>query len=79
MNVMESLIGLRIEKLDNGEYLATSEDLPGLVAQGKSISETIDIARDVAKKLIDSMVEHGDPLPLKSAGKSIETKIAIPA
>ena len=34
-------------------YLATSESIQGLVAQGRTISETLEIARDVAKKLLE--------------------------
>jgi len=45
---VEKLLNLHIEKLPEGVYLATSEDLPGLVAQGKTIAETLEIARDVA-------------------------------
>lgn len=45
---------LHIEKLPEGVYLATSDDVQGLVAQGRTIQETIEIARDVAKKLISS-------------------------
>ena len=51
---MEHMIQLHIEKQPEGVYLATSEDVQGLVAQGRTIQETIEIARDVAKKLIES-------------------------
>ena len=51
---MEKIINLHIEKLPEGYYLATSDDLQGLVVQGKTISETLEIARDVAQKLIES-------------------------
>lgn len=51
---MEHMIQLRIERLPEGVYLATSGDVQGLVAQGRTIRETIEIARDVAKKLIES-------------------------
>ena len=50
---MEKLINLHIEKLPEGFYLATSDTIQGLVAQGRTISETLEIARDVAKKLIE--------------------------
>ncbi len=33
--------------------MATSDEIQGLVAQGRTIQETIEIARDVAKKLIE--------------------------
>jgi predicted RNase H-like HicB family nuclease len=51
---MEKVVNLQIEKLPEGFYLATSENLQGLVVQGRTISETIEIARDVAKKLIEA-------------------------
>ena len=59
----EYRLHLQIMRLENGEYLATSDDFPGLVAQGRTIAETIEISRDVARKLIESHREHGDPLP----------------
>ena len=51
---MEKIINLHIEKLPEGYYLATTDDIQGLVVQGKTISETLEIARDVAQKLIES-------------------------
>ena len=60
----ESLISLEIESLPEGGYLATSTDLPGLVAQGRTIAECVEIAQ-VARKLVESYLERGDPLPAK--------------
>ena len=54
---METIINIHIEKLPEGFYLATSDDLQGLVAQGRTVSKTIEIARDVAKKLIEANQE----------------------
>lgn len=51
---MEHMIQLHIEKLPEGVYLATSDEVQGLVAQGRTIQETIEIARDVARKLIEA-------------------------
>jgi len=51
---MEKIINLRLEQLPEGVYLATSEEVPGLVAQGRTVAETIEIARDVAKKLLEA-------------------------
>jgi len=51
---MERIVNLQIEKLPEGVYLATSDNLQGLVVQGNSITETVEIARDVAKKLIEA-------------------------
>ena len=61
----ETMISIKIENLDEGGYLATSDTLQGLIAQGRTIAETIEIAQDVAKKLIESYIEHGDPLPFE--------------
>ena len=75
----EFVITLKIEKLEEGVYLATSDDLPGLIAQGRTIAETIEIAQDVARKLIESYIDHGDELPqtLKRDPDKITVKISV--
>ena len=55
---MEQIVNLHIERLPEGVYLATSEDIPGLIAQGRTITETVEIARDVAKKLLEAQAER---------------------
>lgn len=55
---MEVAIRLQLEALPEGYYLATSEELPGLVAQGRTIAETLEVARDVARKLIEARCEQ---------------------
>jgi len=59
----EYAIHLKIEQVENGRHLGTSTDLPGLVAQGRTVAETLEIAQDVAKRLLESYREHGDPIP----------------
>ena len=54
---MEHIVRINIEKLPEGYYLATSDDVQGLIAQGRTIEETLEIARDVAKKLIEAQEE----------------------
>ena len=47
---MKTLIQLNIEKLiEEGQeyYLATSDDIQGLVAEGQTIEEVIEIASDL--------------------------------
>ena len=46
--VAEWLVNLQVEQLPEGCYLATCASIPGLVAQGRTLAETIEIARDVA-------------------------------
>ena len=55
---MEKIINIQIEKLPEGVYLATSNSIQGLVAQGRTVSETIEIARDVARKLLEAKKER---------------------
>ena len=55
---MEHIVKINIKKLPEGLFLATSEDLQGLVAQGRTIEETLEIARDVAKKLLEAQEEN---------------------
>jgi len=56
---MEQIVNIHIEKLAEGAYLATSDDVQGLVAQGRTVAETLEIARDVARKLIEIRNEMG--------------------
>jgi antitoxin HicB len=65
MKTSEFLLDLEIEALDEGGFVATSKDFPGLVAQGRTVAETLEIAQDVARRLVESHIEHGDPLPPK--------------
>lgn len=75
----EILLSIRIEALPEGGFLATSDELPGLVAQGRTIAETIEIAQDVARKLIESYREHGDELPPALRSASLGTgEVRIP-
>lgn len=55
---MERILNLHIEKLPEGIYLATSDEVQGLVAQGRTIQETIEIARDVARKLLEAQADR---------------------
>lgn len=65
---MKTLIKLKIERFieDGQEYfVATSDDLQGLVAEGKTIQEAIEIAEDVAQKLLDIEKETNQAFKLK--------------
>ena len=65
---MERIVNLHIEKLPEGYYLATSDSIQGLIAQGRTIAETLEIAKDVAKKLIEEQEEQISTLnPLKDS------------
>ena len=59
----EVAIRFHVEEQAGGRFLATSVDVPGLVAEGRSVAEAADIARGLARKIVESCGEHGDPLP----------------
>jgi predicted RNase H-like HicB family nuclease len=54
MTVNETCLMVHVERLPEGGYLATSEALQGLVAQGRTVAETLEIARDVARQLLEA-------------------------
>ena len=56
-------ITLHVDALDDGGYLATSPDVPGLIAHGRTIAEATAMACDVTRKIIESCRQNGDPLP----------------
>lgn len=55
---MERIINIHVERLPEGYYLATSDEVQGLVAQGRTIAETMEIARDVARRLLEAQRER---------------------
>ncbi len=61
--MVEVRVRIQIERLQEGVFLATSNELPGMVVQAGTLAEIMEIAQDVAQALVDSYVEHGDELP----------------
>ena len=76
---MELAIRIQLEELPEGVYLATSSELPGLVAQGRTIAETLEIARDVARKLVELRREHEEALPLPTTSGQQDYTIVVAA
>jgi len=79
---MEGIINIHIRKLPEGVYLATSDDIQGLVAQGRTVTETIEIARDVAKKLLEAhniRNQNAKPAKVKirAVSKSFDYQLVI--
>ena len=74
---MEQIINLHIEKLPEGVYLATSTEVPGLVAQGRTVAETLEIARDVVKKLLEAQFERKKTLNLPPMKDSFDYPLVI--
>lgn len=74
---MEQIVNLHIEKLPEGVYLATSDDVPGLVAQGRTVAETFEIARDVARRLLSAQAERQSPVSLKETSDSFDYPLVV--
>ena len=55
-------ITIEIKQLEEGPYLGTSPDLPGLIVQADSPEEVIRLAPDIAHDLIEVMRQDGQPL-----------------
>ena len=76
---MEQIIRIHVEKLPEGIYLATSVDVPGLVAQGRTVTETMEIARDVARKLLEAQTERRKKTNLPVIGDSFDCSLVVGA
>jgi len=76
---MERIVNIHIERLPEGVYLATSEDVPGLVAQGRTATEALEIARDVARKLIEARRVRSGDIELLSIGDSFDYPLIVSA
>jgi predicted RNase H-like HicB family nuclease len=76
---MEKIINIHIEKLPEGVYLATSDDVQGLVAQGRTATEALEIARDVAIKLIDAQAKRSGTLDLAAIADSFDYPLIVNA
>jgi len=74
---MEKIINIHIEKLPEGVYLSTSDDIQGLIAQGRTISETLEIAKDIAKKLLEAQKDDQNNIVLKSTSSSFDYPLVL--
>lgn len=74
---MERIINIHIEKLPEGLYLATSDDVQGLVAQGRTVAETMEIARDVARRLLEAQSARKKTLKLSPVKRSFDLQIVV--
>lgn len=74
---MERFISIHVEKLPEGLYLVTSDDVPGLVAQGRTVTETMEIARDVVRKLLEAQADRSNNLTLQVVGDSFDCPLVV--
>jgi predicted RNase H-like HicB family nuclease len=76
---MERIVTLHIERLPEGVYLATSDDIQGLIAPGRTIQQAVEIARDVTKKLIEMQTGERDSVTLAPALDSFDYPLIVNA
>lgn len=68
---MKAIVKLKIERFEEQEeeyFVATSDEIRGLVAEGKTVEEAVAIAEDLARILLE----------LDRNSKSIETLSVMP-
>jgi predicted RNase H-like HicB family nuclease len=75
----ESCVMLHVERLPEGGYLATSEAIQGLVAQGRTVAETLEIARDVARRLLEAQQERQQDSSLPLISESFDYPLIVSA
>jgi predicted RNase H-like HicB family nuclease len=76
---MELAIQIQVEELPEGVFLATSHELHGMVAQGRNVAETLETARDVARKLIEARRDRGALPELQSLSGRRDYTIVVAA
>lgn len=74
---MESVVNIHIEALDEGGYLATSDEVQGLVAQGRTVHETLEVAQDVVRRLFEAQLERSHQISMKEVGTSFDYPLVI--
>jgi predicted RNase H-like HicB family nuclease len=75
----ESCLMLHVERLPEGGYLATSEAIQGLVAQGRTVAETLEIARDIARRLLEAQQERNQDNSLTAISESFDYPLIVSA
>ena len=73
----EWLVNLQVEQLPEGCYLATCASIPGLVAQGRTLTD--EIARDVARQLHEARLERGEREAPPALAQSFELPVVLSA
>jgi predicted RNase H-like HicB family nuclease len=76
---MELAIRVHVEELPEGLFLATSDELQGLIAQGRTVAETLEIARDAARKLLEARRGRGGTSQLPSSSERRDYTIVVAA
>jgi predicted RNase H-like HicB family nuclease len=74
---MEHVIRVTVEKLPEGVYLATSDDVQGLVVQGDTLAATLELARQVAREIMELRREDGDGVTYPAPAMRQEFSVVV--
>lgn len=66
---------IRLQKEPEGGYTGSVPSLPGCITYGKDIDEAISMAKEVIELYIESLVEHGEEVPMES--NTLEYSITV--
>ncbi|MGI4876092.1 MAG: DUF1902 domain-containing protein [Janthinobacterium lividum] len=72
---MERIINLTIERLPEGVWLATSDDVQGLVVQAGNLTDLLAWSREIAHDLIELQREFTDGA---AAGRAVTDRMSLP-
>ena len=79
----EIVLNVKVESLAEGGFLATSPDLPGLVVQGRTRAEAMELAQANARILFEVYLSEKLPLPpllrraLKRKTRSVNLSLPV--
>jgi predicted RNase H-like HicB family nuclease len=73
---MERIIRLRIEKLPEGVYLVTSDDVQGLVTEAPTLQQAIEWGRENARILLELQNRRDAGIEFR---ESLEVPVVIAA
>lgn len=78
---MERIIRLTVEKLPEGVYVGTSDDVQGLVVQGDTIAQVLEYAREMVPLIEAARAEFGfgKPPPGVSPPDRFEVPVVLAA
>jgi predicted RNase H-like HicB family nuclease len=63
---------------DEGGYTVTVPALPGIVTQGETVDEALEMARDAIALYLEDLVADGQPIPIDSTTTQAVT-VTLPA
>ena len=64
------------EPAPEGGFVVTVPALPGLVTEGDTIEEAREMVKDAIRGYIESLVKHGEEVPVEPSPASVE-RIAV--